>query len=277
MAERRMFAKTIIDSDHFLDMPLSAQALYFHLAMRADDDGFVGNPKKIKRTIGATDEDFDLLVSSRYLLIFESGVIVIRHWRLHNYIQADRYKETIYLTEKSSLSLDVQKAYELRENAGKSQSENECIQTVSKVYPQVSIELGKDSIGKSKDSLEREQESIGEDRKGFGETYEGERKQKQAQESTEKQEKAKKANAFRSDSRTDDSKTIESVVRFHEKFPSVELDVDNPEDLRRIDFNSLSERIAESKSLQRMPSLSLFLKYYDRIMAGYYKDPPPTE
>lgn len=281
MAERRMFAKTIIDSDPFLDMPLSAQALYFHLSMRADDDGFVGNPKKIKRTIGATDEDFNLLVSSRYLLVFDSGVIAIRHWRLHNYIQSDRYKETIYLTEKSALSLDIQKAYELRENEDNSQCENDCIQTVSKVYPQVSIELGKDSIGKSKDRLEREQESIGELRKGCGETHEGEREPQKAEESNEKQEKAKKANAFResvrSDGRTDDSKTIESIVLFHEKFPSVELDVDNPEDLRRIDFNSLSERIAESKALQRMPKLSILLDFYDRIMAGKYKDPPSTE
>ena len=95
MAERRMFAKTIIDSDEFLDMPLSAQALYFHLSMRADDDGFVNNPKKIQRMIGASDDDYKILIAKSFVLRFESGVIVIKHWRINNYIQKDRYKETV--------------------------------------------------------------------------------------------------------------------------------------------------------------------------------------
>lgn len=111
MAERRMFAKTIIDSDAFLDMPLSAQALYFHLSMRADDDGFVNNPKKIQRMIGASDDDCKLLVMKRFILTFESGVIVIKHWKIHNYIQKDRYKETVYLQEKSTLALNENNAY----------------------------------------------------------------------------------------------------------------------------------------------------------------------
>lgn len=111
MAERRMFAKTIIDSDAFLDMPLSAQALYFHLSMRADDDGFVNNPKKIQRMIGASDDDCKLLNIKRFILAFESGVIVIKHWRIHNYIQKDRYKETLYKEEKSTLLLDDKNAY----------------------------------------------------------------------------------------------------------------------------------------------------------------------
>lgn len=134
MAERRMFAKTIIDSDAFMDMPLSAQALYFHLSMRADDDGFVNNAKKIQRMIGASDDDCKLLVMKRFVLTFESGVIVIKHWRIHNYIQKDRYQETVYLKEKATLELTKNKAY------------TECIQNVSKVYPQVSID--KDSIVK---------------------------------------------------------------------------------------------------------------------------------
>lgn len=104
MAERRMFSKQIIDSDAFLDMPLSAQALYFHLSMRADDDGFINNPKKIQRMVGATDDDCKLLIAKKFVLTFESGVIVIKHWRLHNYIRKDRYKETVYLEEKSQLS-----------------------------------------------------------------------------------------------------------------------------------------------------------------------------
>ena len=139
MAERRMFAKTIIDSDAFLEMPLSAQALYFHLSMRADDEGFVGNPKRIRGMIGASEDDLKLLLVKRFLLAFDSGVVVIKHWKIHNYIQSDRAKPTTYIEEKNTLCLDGKKAYTEKANA-------ECIQNVSKMYPQVSI--GKDSIGK---------------------------------------------------------------------------------------------------------------------------------
>ena len=111
MAERRMFAKTVIDSDAFLDMPLSAQALYFHLSMRADDDGFINNPKKIQRMIGASDDDCKLLIMKRFVITFESGVIVIKHWKIHNYIRSDRYKPTIYKDEKSRLIEKDNKAY----------------------------------------------------------------------------------------------------------------------------------------------------------------------
>ena len=135
MAERRMFAKTIIDSDAFLDMPLSTQALYFHLAMRADDEGFVNNPKKIQRMIGASDDDCRILASKRFILTFQSGIIVIKHWKIHNYIQSDRFKETVYLEEKTMLALDDNKAY------------TERIQDVSTLDTQYSI--GKDSIVKS--------------------------------------------------------------------------------------------------------------------------------
>ena len=118
MAERRMFAKTIIDSDAFLDMPLSAQALYFHLSMRADDDGFVNNPKKIQRMIGASDDDCKLLIMKRFVLTFESGVIVIKHWRVHNYIRNDRYKETVYKDEKSRIALKENGVYTEKNNLG---------------------------------------------------------------------------------------------------------------------------------------------------------------
>jgi hypothetical protein len=133
MAERRMFAKTIIDSDAFIDMPLSAQALYFHLSMRADDDGFINNPKKIQRMIGASDDDCKLLVMKRFIITFESGVIVIKHWKIHNYIQKDRYKPTLYQEEKSLISEKDNKAY------------TECIQDVYSLETQVRLELGKDS------------------------------------------------------------------------------------------------------------------------------------
>lgn len=116
MAERRMFAKTIIDSDAFLDMPLSSQALYFHLSMRADDDGFVNNPKKIQRVIGAADDDLKLLAAKRFVIPFETGVCVIKHWRIHNFIRSDRYKETVYQEEKSQLITKDNKAYTLRQD-----------------------------------------------------------------------------------------------------------------------------------------------------------------
>lgn len=111
MAERRMFAKSIIDSDAFLDMPLSAQALYFHLSIRADDEGFVGNPKRIRSMIGASEDDYKLLIVKRFLLVFPSGVVVIKHWKIHNYIQSDRCKPTTYMEERATLSLDGKKAY----------------------------------------------------------------------------------------------------------------------------------------------------------------------
>ena len=129
-----MFAKTIIDSDAFLDMPLSTQALYFHLSMRADDDGFINNPKKIQRMIGCADDDLKLLIAKRYLLPFESGVVVIKHWKIHNYIQKDRYKPTVYAEERAMLTIKPNGAY------------TDCIHDVSKTDTQV--RLGKDRIGK---------------------------------------------------------------------------------------------------------------------------------
>ena len=96
MAERRMFTQKIVDSDAFLDMPLTTQALYFHLNMRADDDGFVNNPKKIQRMICASDDDLKLLIAKRFLLAFENGVVVIKHWRMHNLLRKDRYNPTQY-------------------------------------------------------------------------------------------------------------------------------------------------------------------------------------
>ena len=144
MAERRMFAKTIIDSDAFLDMPLSSQSLYFHLSMRADDDGFINNPKKIQRMIGASDDDLRLLIAKNFLIPFESGIVVIKHWKIHNYIQNDRYKETVYLEEKEQLKIKENKAYSL----SKQPMYTECIQDVSTMETQV--RLGKDRIGKDR-------------------------------------------------------------------------------------------------------------------------------
>ena len=111
MAQRRMFAKTIIDSDAFLDMPSTAQLLYFHLSMRADDDGFINQPKSIMRMTGCKDDDIKLLIAKKFLIPFETGVVVIKHWKIHNYIRNDRYTETKYKDEKALLSLDENNAY----------------------------------------------------------------------------------------------------------------------------------------------------------------------
>lgn len=112
MAEKRMFARSLIDSDAFLDMPLSAQALYFHLNMRADDDGFVNNPKRITDYVGAASDDLKLLLAKRFIIVFDdSGVIVIRHWRLHNTLRSDRYHPTNYQAELSRLCIAENKAY----------------------------------------------------------------------------------------------------------------------------------------------------------------------
>ena len=140
MAQRRMFSLQIVDSAAFLEMPISSQLLYFHLSMRADDDGFVGNPKKISRIVNANDDDFKVLLAKRFVLSFESGVIVIKHWKIHNYIQSDRYKETLYLEEKKNIITKENNSY------------TECIQNVSKVDTQVRLELGKVRLGKENTS-----------------------------------------------------------------------------------------------------------------------------
>ena len=127
MAERRMFSKVVIDSDTFLDMPLSAQALYFHLSMRADDDGFVNNPKRIQAYVGASTDDLKILLAKHFLIPFESGVVVIKHWKVHNYIQKDRYKETYYQAEKALL----EETPKTKEYTRKPNLDTNCIQTVS--------------------------------------------------------------------------------------------------------------------------------------------------
>jgi hypothetical protein len=147
MAERRMFAMTIIDSDAFLDMPLSAQALYFHLCMRADDDGFLNNPKKIQRVIGASEKDLEQLVEKRFLISFTTGVVVIKHWRMHNYIKKDRYKPTVYTAEMQHLTIKENNAYtEIQQPV--STLEPECIQSGTGLDSQVRVRvrLGKDRV-----------------------------------------------------------------------------------------------------------------------------------
>ena len=142
MAERRMFAKTIIDSDAFLDMPMSARLLYYDLGMRADDDGFINSPKKIMRMTGASNDDMNILIMRKFLIPFDSGVVVIKHWRINNYLRNDRYTETKYLEEKSNLEVDKNGSYTAKNNTG-----------IPVGIPTVStgkVRLGKDSIGKDR-------------------------------------------------------------------------------------------------------------------------------
>lgn len=106
MANKRMFSRDVIETDQFMDMPLSSQALYFHLALQADDDGFVGNPRRIQRMINAADDDLKILYSKGMIIPFESGVIVIVHFLINNNkIPSDRYTETIYTTERDRLKI----------------------------------------------------------------------------------------------------------------------------------------------------------------------------
>ena len=174
-----MFAKTIIDSDAFLDMPATTQLLYFHLSMRADDDGFINNPKKIQRVVGCCDDDLKLLLAKQFILAFESGVIVIKHWKIHNYIQKDRYKETAYQEEKAMLGVKDNNSYTFRIQAD-DEMETVCIQdvsnldtkimeSVSNLYPErihdvskadTQVRLVKDRLGEVRIG----QDSLGEDR-----------------------------------------------------------------------------------------------------------------
>lgn len=111
MAEKRMFAKSIVLSDAFLDMPMSARCLYFTLGMLADDDGFVDGPKSIMRQCGASQDDLAILVGKRFVLLFNTGVIVIKHWRINNYLRSDRYTPTSHIKEKASIEVDSNGAY----------------------------------------------------------------------------------------------------------------------------------------------------------------------
>ena len=149
-----MFTKKITESDAFLDMPSSTQMLYFHFSMNADDDGFVNNPKKIQKMCGASDDDFKLLIAKSFIILFDSGIIVIKHWKMHNYIQADRYRPTDYVEEKSMLGIKSNKAYTL----DVSKMDTECIQNGY---------IGKDSIGKvSIDKNSIDKDSKGESARG---------------------------------------------------------------------------------------------------------------
>lgn len=139
MAEKRMFSKKIVDSDAFLDMPLSTQALYFHLSMRADDEGFINSPKKISRMIGCGEDDLKLLIAKNFIIPFESGVVVIKHWLIHNTIRKDRAKETLYQEERKQINIKENGSYtnNLLEENGDLPNDN---QMTTNRQPNVSID-----------------------------------------------------------------------------------------------------------------------------------------
>lgn len=116
MANKRMFSLSVVDTDKFLEMPISARLLYYELGMRADDDGFVGNWKKILLFTGLKEDDLKILIMKKFILPFESGVIVISHWRLNNYLQKDRTKPTVYQEEFRKLKLDNNNVYNMDTN-----------------------------------------------------------------------------------------------------------------------------------------------------------------
>lgn len=113
MASRRMFARSIIESDEFTSLPFSAQALYLQFGVSADDDGIVNNPKRIQRSIGAADDDLALLIGKRYLIAFPSGVVAIRHWHINNYLRGDRYRPSDFQDEMQQLAKDANGVYML--------------------------------------------------------------------------------------------------------------------------------------------------------------------
>lgn len=168
MAEKRMFSKRVIDTDEFLDMPATAQMLYFHLAMNADDDGFVGKPKTIMRMCRASEDDLTILRGKQFVISFESGVIVIRHWRIHNFIRKDTYHPTIYEQEKSMLCTDKTDAYSLDQNDAVTSPlriRNESVTNTLRVRdesvtnPARVVDVDKNSI--DKDSIEKNREGKG--------------------------------------------------------------------------------------------------------------------
>ncbi len=184
MAERRMLAKSIIESDAFSDMPVEAQMLYVRLNLAADDDGFVSNPRSIMRGCGASNDSMLLLINKKFILAFEKGdnfVYLIKHWRIHNFIRKDRHTASTFRELLRGVYYDENKAYSTSPGDGKipvladgelgdgqpsgnqlttagQPSDNQTATEPSRRGVQ-SVDAGKDSIGKYRDSIE-----LGEDR-----------------------------------------------------------------------------------------------------------------
>lgn len=152
MAQRRMFSKKIVETDFFMEMSPTAKLLYFYLNMSADDDGFVGNPKTIKLISGATDDDLKILIAKQFIIPFESGVVVIKDWKIHNYIRKDTYNSTVYKFEKSQLLDDDNGAYILNENKPSTGRPREVDTGKDR--------LGKDRLGKSNNTMSDKSDDV---------------------------------------------------------------------------------------------------------------------
>lgn len=161
MARKRMFRLDVLETDTFMDMPLTTQALYFHLNLRADDDGFIGNPNQIVRSIGASMDDLKLLIAKRFILTFEDGVIVIKHWRLHNTLSQNRYHETNFIDDKAMLRIKDNKAYTFDETYAPL-----CDTRLIEMSKRQTIDEHKTNIDKQKTNLDKnsiDKDSIGKD------------------------------------------------------------------------------------------------------------------
>lgn len=172
MAKRRMFSLEIVDTDDFLDMPTSAQSLYFHLGMRADDDGFVSSPRKITKIVNCGSDDFKILITKGYVIPFESGVCVVRDWKTNNYIQPDRYHPTRYLEEKKQLQEAENGQYFLSDTGciqSVSNMDTTCIQDVSKTDTEVRLSYREDSLNKV---LKDKGSPVGPATQGFRQSFE---------------------------------------------------------------------------------------------------------
>ncbi len=154
MAQRRMISQQICDSDAFLEMPLSSQALYFHLLIRADDEGFIGNPKKIMKMVGVQEDDMKVLLTKRFILPFNSGVVVIKHWLMHNVIRMDRFNPTSYEKEKETLYLKDNKSYTDWQPNGNQMA-------TSGMRKLSEVKLSKDNISKVKDTYGQLKKGLG--------------------------------------------------------------------------------------------------------------------
>ncbi len=145
MAERRMFAKTIIASDAFLDMPLSARCLYFALGMYADDEGFVNSPKSLARLIGASTDDMNILLVRKFVIPFPSGVCLIKHWRINNYLRSDRFQPTKYTEERNQIIIEENGAYALISERYTNGIPNDGIPSIGEIREE-KFSIGKDRI-----------------------------------------------------------------------------------------------------------------------------------
>ena len=260
MAERRMFAKSIIDSDVFLDMPQSTQLLYFHLAMRADDDGFVNSPKTIMRVVGAKTDDLNVLFSKKFLIPFESGIVVIRHWRIHNYIRSDRYKETSYQREKSLLFLDKNNAYTQDKNSAKQLVEGDPeTEEIERKIPGIPNGYQMDTTGIPNGYQMDTQVRLGKDRIELG-----------------KDRITPRDNSACAPARGEDGGEVcdTAFSRFVDKWGINTRSMSNYSagKVGGIDWDAISEWVGKSSYLQQQKALSFYIDHADDILDGKYFD-----